>query len=396
MNRGAALTRDWAPAAVVLAAAAAVYVARAGGARQVEREIQRLGPLASAVTPASSEGAGAAAGGGRAGAPPAGRVPRDPSTLYAEVIGPFEEKFAALGRTGLTEALDGADEAVAALGPDELVALLENDPGLTCSKSYPLAATPDDEVVRAGVLVRALRRLFDTDPVRALELAVSSGAAGEAAADVELHNLVWRALADWAQDDFAAASAWLDGQEAGLYLGDLKRFLMLQGVAETGVATAVEKAADAGLLDDALPYISRSVRPADLPAFFAAVATLPEVGAFRWQYYRDFAIKVNNSQGWEAAQRFVEAYATGREHAADLATAVATADPHGNPAAKTAWVAELSPASERDANVSEVVTAWTTTDPAGVAAWLGLLGDEPWRDAAQAAFERRLSEPQPR
>jgi hypothetical protein len=323
-------------------------------------------------------------------------VPRDPSTLYAEVVGPFEEKFATLGRTGLTEALEGADEAVAGLGPDELVALLENDPGLTCSKSYPLASTPDDEVVRAGVLVRALRRLFGTDPVRALGLAVSSGAAGEAAADVELHNLVWRALADWAQDDFAAASAWLDREEAGLYLGDLKRFLMLQGVAETGVATAVGKAADAGLLDDSLPYISRSVRPADLPAFFAAVATLPEVGAFRWQYYRDFAIKVNNSQGWEAAQRFVEAYATGQDHASDLATAVATADPHGNPAAKTAWVAELSPASKRGANVAEVVTAWTTADPAGVAAWLESLGDEPWRVAAQAAFERRLSEPQPR
>ena len=135
--------------------------------------------------------------------------PRDAAILYSEVVRPFEEKFATLGRAALSEALDGADEAVAALGPEELAALLENDPGLTCSKSYLLAATPDDEVVRAGVLVRALRRLFDIDPVRALDVAAGSGAAAEPAADVELHNLIWRALADWAQDDFAAASAWL-------------------------------------------------------------------------------------------------------------------------------------------------------------------------------------------
>jgi hypothetical protein len=277
-----------------------------------------------------------------------------------------------------------------------LVALLENDPGLTCSKSYLLAAIPDDEVVRAGVLVRALRRLFETDPVRALDLAAGSGAAAEPAADVELHNLIWRALADWAQDDFAAASAWLDTHGPDLYLGDLKRFLMLQGVAETGVATALGEASEAGLLEDAMPYISRSVRADDLPAFFEAVAALPEVGAFQWQYYRDFAIKVNNSQGWEAARRFVETYATGPRHAAELATAVATADPQGDPAAKTAWVATLSPPETRDANVAEAVTAWTTTDPAGVAAWLDSLADQPWKPAARAAFERRLADAQGR
>ena len=302
-------------------------------------------------------------------------APTKPNPSFLRYLStPLLAEIAVSGKEGAAKLFPRLEEDIAELTDAQLVALVCEDPTFEFRHHY-IVGKEDYDWIHARIIYQALDRLFKTDPRKALQITLDSGAGRKDDSNVHVHNFIRDGLGRWAQRDLDAAWQWLETHGDTLWNHDLKRHLLLQGLAETSPREAIEKARLEDMLPEALRYISQVVHDQDgRVALFEAVDAV-ESSADREGFYWSYIDRLQDIEGFEAAREFAEeAISKLGNDSWDNAVVLKVALNHiiDRPEKKAAWLAEHSSPENLRENLSRFVSVWTLRDPQAAAAWLEL------------------------
>ncbi len=318
----------------------------------------------------------------------------DGKRIFTRIAKPMFDAAEISDKDGAAKLIPQMQEQIARLGTPQLIALVEQDPDFSFRHHYIIGRDTRDWI-EAHIIYRALDRLFKLALQEGLRLTIDSGAGGPADNNVWVHRFVSNALSRWGSRDFEAAWAWLESHEDRLWEPQNKRYATLSGLVETDIVAAMAVVREKGMLsDETLLQLSASVGMGEeRAAFFDAVDDLPD-SVRRESYYWAYLERLHNVEGFTAAREFVE-YAIVKLGDAswdnEMTMRVAMNHVIDDPAAKAAWLAEVSAPEFQRANLEEFIDRWVRRDPRSAAQTLAQTSGDALPDPVRIALSERLA-----